>query len=372
MASFAMDPASGPRFAALGGNSSVVDKVTPDMIHLVDPYWYQWPPMDPMWNMIFGLLLTIIGIIAVIGNGVVLYIFSTTKSLRTPANLLVMNLAFCDMCIMLTNNPMMIINLFYETWVLGPMMCDVYALCGSIFGAGSIWSMSMIALDRYNVIVKGINGRPMTIKLALLKILFIWCIGAFWTIMPMIGWNRYIPEGNMTACGIDYLGRDWSTRLYVICYPLCVYYTPLFLICYSYWFILQAVSAHEKAMREQAKKMNVKSLRSSEDAEKSAEAKLAKVALTTISLWFFAWTPYLIINYCGLFKYSKISPLTTILGGIFAKTSAVYNPIVYGISHPKYRLALKEKCPCCVFGKVEKDQPADNQSQATAAEAEKA
>lgn len=43
---------------------------------------------------------------------------------------------------------------------------------------------------------------------------------------------------------------------------------------------------HEKNMREQAKKMNIASLRSSENAQKSAEAKLAKVALVTISMWF--------------------------------------------------------------------------------------
>lgn len=42
-------------------------------------------------------------------------------------------------------------------------------------------------------------------------------------------------------------------------------------------FCIQAVAAHEKGMREQAKKMNVASLRSSEAANTSAECKLAKV-----------------------------------------------------------------------------------------------
>lgn len=37
----------------------------------------------------------------------------------------------------------------------GPFMCELYGLFGSIFGCGSIWTMTMIALDRYNVIVKG-------------------------------------------------------------------------------------------------------------------------------------------------------------------------------------------------------------------------
>lgn len=40
--------------------------------------------------------------------------------------------------------------------------------------------------------------------------------------------------------------------------------------------------------------MNVASLRSAEAQNTSAECKLAKVALVTISLWFMAWTPYLV------------------------------------------------------------------------------
>lgn len=45
-------------------------------------------------------------------------------------------------------------------------------------------------------------------------------------------------------------------------------------------------------MREQAKKMNVESLRSGDAAKTSAEAKLAKVALVNISLWFMRYVIY--------------------------------------------------------------------------------
>ena len=98
-------------------------------------------------------------------------------------------------------------------------------------------------------------------------------------------------------------------------------------------------------MREQAKKMNVASLRSSDNQAQSAECKLAKVALMTISLWFLAWTPYMVINYTGIFETAPISPLATIWGSTFAKCNAVCNPIVYGISHPKYKAALEIKYP---------------------------
>ncbi|XP_029669064.1 rhodopsin-like isoform X1 [Formica exsecta] len=334
-------------------NHTVVDKVPQDMLHLVDPHWHQFPPMDPIWHKILGLVMIVLGLMGWIGNGVVVYVFLMTPSLRTPSNFLVVNLAFSDFIMMIIMSPPMVVNCYYETWVLGPLMCDIYAMVGSLCGCASIWTMTAIALDRYNVIVKGVAGKPLTIKKVILEILFIWLFAALWTIMPMLGWNRYVPEGNMTACGTDYLTKDWSSKSYILVYSIFVYYTPLVTIIYSYYFIVSAVAAHEKSMRAQAKKMNVQSLRSGDNQNVSAEAKLAKVALMTISLWFLAWTPYLVINYTGIFDGASISPLCTIWGSLFAKANAIYNPIVYGISHPKYRAALKEKLPFCVCGSTE-------------------
>jgi len=83
-----------------------------------------------------------------------------------------------------------VINCYYETWVLGPLFCELYALAGSLFGCGSIWTMTMIAFDRYNVIVKGLSAKPMTINGALLRIFGIWVFSLLWTVAPMFGWNR--------------------------------------------------------------------------------------------------------------------------------------------------------------------------------------
>lgn len=354
-----MSVLSGPSYAAYSwaaqggggfGNQTVVDKVPPEMLHLIDPHWYQFPPMNPLWHGILGFVIACLGTVSVIGNGMVVFIFSTTKSLRTPSNLLVINLAFSDFLMMFCMSPPMVINCYYETWVFGPLMCEIYAMLGSLFGCGSIWTMTMIAFDRYNVIVKGLAAKPMGISGALLRILGIWLFALIWTIAPMLGWNRYVPEGNMTACGTDYFNKEWLSRSYILVYSVFVYYMPLFLIIYSYYFIISAVSAHEKNMREQAKKMNVASLRSAENQNTSAECKLAKVALMTISLWFMAWTPYLVINFAGIFETTKISPLFTIWGSLFAKANAVYNPIVYGISHPKYRAALFARFPSLACG----------------------
>lgn len=231
-------------------------QVPPDMLHLVDPHWNQFPPMSTAWNYALGAVMIVLGIISWCGNGVVVYIFSTTRALRTPSNMLVLNLAFSDFMMMVIMSPPMVINCFYETWILGPMWCDIYAMCGSLFGCTSIWTMTMIANDRYNVIVKGMAGKPMTIKGALFKILCIYLFAGIWTVAPLLGWNRleilcyfsrgnyfystcrYVPEGNLTSCGTDFLSTSWVDKSYILVYSSLVYYTPLFTIIYSYYYII--------------------------------------------------------------------------------------------------------------------------------------
>jgi r-opsin len=120
------------------GNVTVVDSVSPDMLHLVDVYWYQFPPMNPLWHSILGFVIFVLALVSITGNFIVMNIFTTTKTLRTPSNLLVVNLALSDFLMMATMAPPMIFNCYNETWMFGPLMCQIYAMCGSLFGCVSI------------------------------------------------------------------------------------------------------------------------------------------------------------------------------------------------------------------------------------------
>lgn len=329
-------------------NSSIVDLLSEDMLPMIHEHWYKYPPMKSIWHFILGITIIIIGIISVCGNGVVLYLMASVKSLRSPNNLLVMNLAVSDFCMLFFMMPTMSSNCFAETWILGPLMCEIYGMVGSLFGSASIWSLVMITMDRYNVIVKGMAAKPLTKVKALMWILFVWVWSLAWTIAPMYGWSRYVPEGSMTGCTVDYLSTDPNPMSYLVTYAVFVYFLPLFIIIYCYAFIVMQVAAHERSLRAQAKKMNIASLRANEDNKKaSAEFRLAKVAMMTICCWFMAWTPYLILSFLGIFSdREQLTPMSSIWGAVFAKASACYNPLVYAISHPKYKAALYEKFDC--------------------------
>ncbi|XP_035216855.1 lateral eye opsin-like [Stegodyphus dumicola] len=325
------------------------------MLPLVHEHWYNYPPIKSMWHYILGVVIIIYGLVSLPGNGMVLYLMASVKSLRTPANLIVMNLAFSDFCMIAFMMPVMAPNCFGETWILGPLMCEIYGMVGSLFGCGSIWSMVMITLDRYNVIVRGMSAPPLTRLRAFGNIVFIWFWSILWTAAPFLGWSRYVPEGAMTGCTVDYLSTEPNPMSYLILYALAVYFAPLTIMIFCYSSIVYQVASHEKQLRDQAKKMNIASLRANTDNQKkSAEFRLAKVALMTVILWFIAWTPYLTLSFAGIFSDRKyVTPMTSMWGAVFAKGSACYNPIVYGISHPKYKAALQSRFKCFGGGKSE-------------------
>lgn len=60
-----------------------------------------------------------IGLLSGIGNGLVCYLFMAEPSLRTPSNLLIVNLAFADFCMVFYMVPVMVYNSIQGTWSFG-------------------------------------------------------------------------------------------------------------------------------------------------------------------------------------------------------------------------------------------------------------
>ena len=130
-----------------------------------------------------------------------------------------------------------------------------------------------------------------------------------------------------------------NNKTHILAACIANYVIPVMIIAGCYYSIVQAVFKHEEELRAQAKKMNVASLRSNNDQQQvSAEIRIAKVSIMNVSLWLTAWTPFAVICMMGTWgDVSKITPWISALPVLLAKTSCVYNPLIYALSHPKYR-----------------------------------
>ncbi|XP_063841012.1 ceropsin-like [Scylla paramamosain] len=105
-------------------NVTLLDLVRPEVHHKVHHHWHSFPPPHPLLHPILGTLYTIIGLLSLTGNGIVLWVFSFTRSLRSGTNLLTINLAFSDLLMMLTQFPILVANCFNQSWMLGPFACE--------------------------------------------------------------------------------------------------------------------------------------------------------------------------------------------------------------------------------------------------------
>lgn len=354
---------------------SISDIVPDEMKHMIHKHWENYPPVNPMWHYLLGVIYLFLGTASLTGNGVVLYLFLKVKKLRTPSNLLVANLACLDLLMLLSQFPIFSYNCFSGgVWMFSPFLCEVYAFLGSVTGLGSLCSLVFITFDRYNVIVHGVSGKPLTFTKAMVMVIFVWAYSIGISIPPFFGWGKYIPEGILDSCSFDYLSKDWNNRSFGIFLFIFCYCFPLSTIVYSYIYIVKAVITHESVMKAQAKKMNVTNLRSggAQSAE-SAEMRIAKVACMNVALWLTCWTPYCAVTVQGLFFDQKpITPLITMLPALLAKSCACYNPMVYALSHPRFRAAMQAEVSwCCVHEPEESSSSGDNRSTSTEATTEK-
>merc|ERR1712106_170427 len=313
--------------------------------------------------MLYIILVTL----SISGNFIVIWLFNKHAPIRTPSNFLVVNLCLSDFIMMTTNCPIFIYNCFNGgVWSVAPTYCEIYACLGAVTGVCSIWTLAMISADRFNIICNGFSGPKLTKGRASAMCVAAWGVAVFVAACPIFGWGGYGPEGILTSCSFDYLSQDISTVTYNLFMIIFDFFVPLMIIVGSYVMIVRAIWKHEDAMREQAKKMNVKSLRTQAANEERAEIRIAKTAIFNICLWIICWTPYTVITYQGCMgKFEGLRPLTTTLPALLAKSASVYNPVVYAIGHPKFRQAMTIHLPgFCVH---EEEAKADNASQGTPA-----
>jgi len=347
---------------------SIVDLVPEHIKHMVHPHWNQFPPVNPMWHYLLGFIYIILGIFSFLGNGLVMKLYLSHKNLRTPANMLIFNLTFSDFNMMLSQFPWFAWNCFHGgVWVFSPFACELYAFTGAITGLCSLWTLAFISFDRYNVIVNGMQGTPLSNGGAMARIAFCWGYASIMAIPPFFGWGRYIPEGILDSCSFDYLTRDdFMIRSHGMALLTFNFMIPVSIITMAYVMIVRAIWAHEAAMREQAKKMNVKDLRGNKDNQAmSAEVRIAKVAITNVTLWLICWVPYAWIVAQGVFlDQSKITPIASMLPALICKTASGYNPVVYAINHPKFRLAMTKSYPGFCIHERDGESTADNSTNA--------
>ncbi|XP_028324240.1 melanopsin-A-like [Gouania willdenowi] len=292
-----------------------------------------------------GSVILAIGVTGMAGNFLVIYAFSRSRSLRSPANMFIINLALTDLLMCVTQSPVFFISSINRRWIFGERACELYAFCGALFGICSMITLTIIAVDRYFVITRPLTSiGVLSRKRALLVLVAAWIYSLGWSLPPFFGWSAYVPEGLLTSCSWDYMTFTPSVRAYTMLLFIFVFFLPLFIIIFCYIFIFRAIRATNQAVSK-ISGGGRDSLRSFQRLQN--EWKMAKIALIIILLYVFSWSPYSAVALTAFAGYADmLTPYMNSVPAVIAKASAIHNPIIYAITHPKYRLTLVRYVPC--------------------------
>ncbi|XP_041805165.1 melanopsin-like [Chelmon rostratus] len=293
-------------------------------------------------HYIIGSVILLVGVTGMLGNALVIYVFCRSRTLRTPSNLLVVNLAAADFLMSLTQSPVFFVASLHHRWVFGEFACELYAFCGALFGITSMMTLTAIAVDRCLVITQPLALLGTVSRGRVLGVLAgVWLYSLGWSLPPFFGWSAYVPEGLQTSCSWDYMSFTAAVRAYTILLFTFVFFVPLGLIAGCYFAIFWAVC---RAGRE-VEQLNCGETNKAFERLHS-EWRLAKVALGVILLFIVSWSPYSAVALTATAGYAHLlTPYMNSIPAVIAKASAIHNPIIYAITHPKYRAAIGRYVP---------------------------
>ncbi|XP_063314704.1 melanopsin-B-like [Pelobates fuscus] len=295
----------------------------------------------------FGSCILIIGTVGIAGNLLVLYAFYSNKKLRTAPNYFIMNLAVSDFLMSATQAPVCFLNSLYGQWILGDVGCNVYAFCGALFGITSMMTLLAISVDRYLVITKPLQSIQWSSKKRTLQVIvLVWLYSLMWSLAPLLGWSSYVPEGLMISCTWDYTTYTASNRSYTMMLCCCVFFIPLIVISHCYLFMFLAI----RSTGRDVQKLGSCGRQSFLSPVMKNEWKMAKIAFVVIIVYVMSWSPYACVTLIAWAGHGKsLTPYSKTIPAVIAKASAIYNPIIYGIIHPKYRETIHRNMPCLRF-----------------------
>ncbi|TNM97627.1 hypothetical protein fugu_013873 [Takifugu bimaculatus] len=293
-------------------------------------------------HYIIGSVILLVGLTGMSGNALVIYVFCRSRTLRSPSNLLVVNLAAADFLMSLTQSPVFFVASLHRRWLFGELACELYAFCGALFGIASMMTLTAIAVDRCLAITRplarlgGMGPGGVLVVLA-----GVWLYSLCWSLPPFFGWSAYVPEGLQTSCSWDYMSFTAAVRSYTILLFAFVFFVPLGLIAGCYFAIFRAV----RRAGQEVERLNGGQMNKAYERLRS-EWHLAKVALGVILLFVVSWAPYSAVALTATAGYAHLlTPYMNSVPAVIAKASAIHNPIIYAITHPKYRAAIGRCVP---------------------------
>lgn len=315
-------------------------------------------------------LYSLILMLCLIGNSMVVLIVCRTKRMRMPSNLLILNLAICDLITPITSIPF---DLALEendyVWPFGRVLCKTLWPLATLSATAASLTLALISLDRYRVIMHPFKQR-LSSKQVKIFIAFTHLLG-FLFVLPYVYYLDLSTETNPCE-------EKWPVFSYRQAYTLFLfivqYGIPLGFMTVMYSITLLNLRAstnkfenlvrdnrHQKiSLQVDPDNMNGSRLDLTRDCRKASRETLGhrhdqigrdqniratKMFVTVVIVFatcrlpneiFWLWSDF------GEGHASENSNIAGIICRMFTYTNSIFNPVIYWTFSKAFKKGFKE------------------------------
>ncbi|KAG1954883.1 vertebrate ancient long opsin b [Pimephales promelas] len=317
---------------------SALNAVMESFVSLVTESTDITPPDDPFtgpiksiapWNYTFlACLMFIVSSLSITENFTVMFVTFRYKQLRKPLNYIIVNLSVADFLVSLTGGTISFLTNARGYFFLGVWACVLEGFAVTFFGIVALWSLAILAFERFFVICRPLKNVRLGGKHAAMGLVFVWTFSFICTIPPVLGWNSYTVSKIGTTCEPNWYSTDYYDHTYIITFFITCFILPLGVIIISYGKLMQKL---RKVSNTHGRLGNAR----------KPDREVARMVIVMIVAFMVGWTPYaafsIIVTACPTIY---IDPRLGSIPAFFSKTAAVYNPIIYVFMNKQFRKCL--------------------------------
>uniref|UniRef100_A0A667YAQ2 Parapinopsin b n=1 Tax=Myripristis murdjan TaxID=586833 RepID=A0A667YAQ2_9TELE len=288
-------------------------------VSLPNASYYLGPEREPPLSRAGFITLSVIMAIftgpAIVLNATVIIVSLMHKQLRQPLNYALVNMAVADLGTAMTGGVLSVINNAQGYFSLGRTGCVMEGFAVSLFGITSLCTVALIAVERMFVVCKPLGPVSFDLKHAAGGVALSWLWSLIWNLPPLFGWGRYELEGVGTSCAPDWHNRDPKNVSYILSYFALCFAVPFLIILASYAKLLVSFCLRHKMMMT-----------------------VARMVVLMVLTFLISWMPYASLALLVVYNPDvEIHPLVGTVPVYLAKSSTVYNPIIYIYLNKQFR-----------------------------------
>ncbi|XP_078656740.1 opsin-3-like [Branchiostoma floridae x Branchiostoma belcheri] len=294
------------------------------------------PPLLPYQGFLaVSAVLGTFGVGGIVSNFTVLLMFWQYPTLRTPFNMLLMNLCLSGLIVSVAGIPFSLASAIHGQWIWGRAGCVYYGFTNSFCGILSMITLTVIAYQRYKITMRPPGAPSLKYPDVTKAIAFIWVYSICWTVPPLFGWSSYQLEGPRIGCSVDWSSDTVNGISYIMAFFLSCLILPLGVIAVCYVRLWQHV--HKRAGQQHNKK----------SVASKAEGRIGLMVVVLITCFLLCWLPYGLVALIVAFgKPQLITPTAAIVCTLMAKSSVMWNPVIYVVMNNQFRRHLLALLRC--------------------------